>query len=192
PPEPALFSRATQAGLGLLTAALAYGAAFGGLFSIVFALCYGRVNRMPPRLLALVLALAGFVAVVLVPDLKYPPNPPAVGNAATIGLRTATYAEMIVFSLCAMVLGTLAGRHLVTRLGVWNATLGGVAIYAVLAVAFQTSLPDISEVPANFPALTLWRFREAAIGMQLVLWSGLGLIFGAMAERVTGVASARA
>lgn len=43
--EQELVSRDTQAGLGLLTGVVTYGAAFGGLFSLVFAYAYGRVGR---------------------------------------------------------------------------------------------------------------------------------------------------
>ena len=38
-------------------------------------------------------------------------------------------------------------------------------------------------VPAEFPASVLWRFRLASLGTQLVLWLGMGLIFGALTER---------
>ena len=183
PPEPELVSRGMQASLGLLTAAVMYGAAYGGLFSLVFATAYGRIGRFSPRMLAMLLAGAGFLAVVMVPDLKYPANPPAVGQPETIGIRTAAYFEMVVFSLCALTLAVLAGRALAARLGNWNATLCGGAIFVMLVGLLQWALPDISEVPDNFPAVVLWRFREAALGMQLVLWGSLGLIFGLLAER---------
>lgn len=45
-PEPELVSRHTQAGVGLLTGVVTYGAAFGGLFSLVFAFAYGRGSRL--------------------------------------------------------------------------------------------------------------------------------------------------
>src|SRR5580704_19030852 len=48
-PEPELVSRGTQAGLGLLTGVVTYGAAFGGLFSLVFAYAYGRVGALSAR-----------------------------------------------------------------------------------------------------------------------------------------------
>jgi hypothetical protein len=30
----------------------------------------------------------------------------------------------------------------------------------------------------------LWKFRVAAIGMQVILWTTIGLLFGALAERL--------
>ena len=76
-------------GIGLFTGVVVYSAAFGGLFALVFAFAYGRIGRPDPRVTAALLAVAGFVVVSLVPALKYPPNPPAVGNPETIGYRTA-------------------------------------------------------------------------------------------------------
>ncbi len=45
-------------------------------------------------------------------------------------------------------------------------------------------MPSVNEVPANFPATTLWDFRIAAVGMQAVMWSVLGAVFAATAARV--------
>ncbi|MEA3113720.1 MAG: hypothetical protein QOG58_3519, partial [Caballeronia sp.] len=40
-----------------------------------------------------------------------------------------------------------------------------------------------NEVPAAFPAVLLWKFRVAAIGMQVIMWTTLGLLFGNLAQR---------
>jgi len=71
-PEPELVSRETQAGLGLLTGVVTYGAAFGGLFSLVFAYAYGRAGSLSVRALSAWLALGAFIALVIVPNIKYP------------------------------------------------------------------------------------------------------------------------
>ena len=85
--EPEEVSRGTQSGIGLLTGVAIYGAAIGGLFALVFAYAYGRVGNLGPRALSAWLALGAFIAIVVVPNIKYPANPPAVGDAATIGMR---------------------------------------------------------------------------------------------------------
>jgi hypothetical protein len=61
--------------------------------------------------------------------------------------------------------------------------VGGAGYLAVVVVA-GLLLPPIHEVPKAFPAETLWHFREASIGMQAVLWTTLGLVFAATAQRV--------
>jgi hypothetical protein len=44
-------------------------------------------------------------------------------------------------------------------------------------------LPPINEVPENFSAMVLWRFRTTSLGMHVILWATLGLGFGALAEK---------
>src|SRR3954447_13639605 len=77
PPEMAMVSRNVQSGVGLFTGVVVYGAAIGGLFGLAFAYAQGRIGPLHPRSLAGLLAILGFVAIVLVPALKYPPNPPS-------------------------------------------------------------------------------------------------------------------
>ena len=57
-----------------------------------------------------------------------------------------------------------------------------VIAYLVVLGIFFAILPSVNEVPANFPAVTLWDFRVASVGLQVVLWGGVGLIFGTIAE----------
>jgi predicted cobalt transporter CbtA len=181
--EPELVSRTTQKGFGLLTALTLYGAAIGGIFSLVFAVVYGRVESIGPRLLALFLALGAFIAIVLVPALKYPPTPPAVGQHETVAFRTIAYFSMIALSVVAMVVSAKLSRALTGRLGSFNAMLAGAATYVVIIAVVQFALPLINEVPADFPAAVLWDFRVASIAIQAVLWVTIGISFGALAGR---------
>jgi hypothetical protein len=182
-PEQELVSRTTQAGLGLLTGVVVYGAAVGGLFALVFAFAYGRVGRLGPRATAALLALGAYVAVVLVPNIKYPANPPAIGQAETIGSRTVLFFLMILISVAALALAVTLARRLSAQFGTWNATiLAGAAFLVVIAVA-QYGLPAINEVPDQFSAAVLWRFRVASLGIHAVLWTTIGLLFGALTER---------
>src|ERR1700754_3079107 len=118
--EEELVSRPTQAGLGLLTGVVAYGAAIGGLFALTFAYLHGRAGRLSARALSALLALCAFVAIAIVPALKYPPNPPSIGDPETIGYRTGLYFLMIVISLTALVFSMKVRRHAVPRFGAWN------------------------------------------------------------------------
>jgi len=130
-----------------------------------------------------VLAATGFVAIYLVPTLKYPANPPAVGESETIGIRTALYFIMIAISLVAMIASLATKRLFVARLGEWNADLLVAACYIVLVGIAALLLPAVNEVPDQFPAVVLWNFRIASIGGQLIMWATLGLLFGALSQR---------
>jgi predicted cobalt transporter CbtA len=176
-------SRETQAGLGLLTGAVVYGAAIGGLFALVFAFTYGRVGRLDARATAALLALGAFLALVVVPGLKYPANPPAVGNPDTIGERTTLFFVMLAISVAALVLAVNLALGLARRHSGWSAGLIAGAVYIAIIAVAQIALPVVNDVPEGFPADLLWQFRIASLGMHAVLWTTIGLAFGALAER---------
>ncbi|CAD6541659.1 hypothetical protein LMG28727_03890 [Paraburkholderia kirstenboschensis] len=181
--EQELVSRDTQAGLGLLTGVVTYGAAFGGLFALVFAYAYGRVGAMSARALSAWLALGAFVALVIVPNIKYPANPPAVGDPETIGTRTGLFFLMIAISLTALVFSLKVRRRAAMKLGAWNGSIVAGLVFIAIIAAVQMSMPVIDETPAGFPAALLWKFRVAALGMQAIMWATIGLLFGAIVER---------
>ncbi|MGB3416051.1 MAG: CbtA family protein [Mesorhizobium sp.] len=187
--EPELVTRGEQATIGLVTGLVGYGAAVGGLFALVFAFAYGRVGRFGVRATSVLLALAAFVAVVLVPQIKYPANPPAVGSPETIGIRTGLFFIMLVLSLAAMAAAVMLARRLWASHGGWNATLIAGAAFLVFIAIVQFAMPTINEVPENFSADVLWRFRLSSIGIHVILWTVIGLAFGAFAERQVGDSS---
>jgi hypothetical protein len=189
--EPELVSRTTQAGIGLLTGTVVFGAALGGLFSLVFAYAYGRVSNFGPRGTAALLALAGFTAIVLIPQIKYPATPPAVGNPDTIGVRTELFFIMIVISVATLVAAIGLARRLWAQYGAWNASIIAGAAFLVVTVVAQYALPTINDVPENFSADLLWRFRTASLGLHVVLWTTIGLAFGAVAEHSLAGRSSR-
>jgi predicted cobalt transporter CbtA len=181
--EPELVSRAVQSTIGLATGILVYAVAFGGLFAVAFGMLYGRLGRLSPRTTALLLAAGGFVAVFLVPFLKYPGNPPAVGQGETIGERTTLYWTMLIGSVLLAIGAVYLGRTLTEKLGAWTAGTIALVAYVATAGVLAAVLPVIVEVPEHFPATVLWNFRVAALGIQLVMWTSMGLLFGALVHR---------
>jgi len=168
----------------LFVAVMVYSTAFGGLFALAFAFAYGRVpGALTPQAVSALLAAMCFVAIYLVPNLKYPANPPAVGEPETIGLRTALYFIMIAVSIAAMVGSAALKRPLAARFGDWNANLLVGAGYVMVVAVAGLLMPAVNEVSDQFPAALLWRFRIASIGSQLLMWSAIGLLFGALAQR---------
>lgn len=183
--EEELVSRPVQSTFGLATGVLVYGVALGGIASLVFSVCLGRIGRFGPRATAALIAGAAFTTVYLVPFLKYPATPPAVGNPDTIGKRTTLFFLMIVLSVLLAVIAVIAGRRLAPRLGNWNASVVAGAGYVVAVAVACLVLPANSDaVRETFPAALLWEFRLASLGVQALLWTAFGLIFGALAERV--------
>ena len=207
---PDIFSRTIQANVGLGVGMIAMGAALGALFAVCYAVCLGRVGGLRPRSLALLVAAGGFVGSYLVPFIKYPANPPGVGNPDTIKQRGGLYLLMVICSVVFLVLAVWLGKRLKPRLGNWNASLvAGAAFIAAIGVV-MVMLPQLGELPANvaayghratetplplvgpggrivypgFPADVLFSFRLYSVAAQLLLWGTIGLVFAPLADRL--------
>lgn len=183
PAEAALVSRGVQGTIGLLAGTAGYGVVLGGIFSLVFATVSGHIGRLAPRATAALLALVGFVVVVLVPFLKYPANPPASSVDSTIVDRTSLFWIMVLTSVLVAAGATALRTRLVPRVGAWAATEIAVIGYLVVIATVGFALPAVGETPADFPAAVLYQFRVASLGLHLVLWTTTGLLFGALTER---------
>ncbi|HET6502437.1 MAG TPA: CbtA family protein [Amycolatopsis sp.] len=184
--EPELVSRGVQSTAGLLVAVSAYAIAIGGLFALVFALSLGRIGTLSARGRAAAVAALGFVVVVLVPFLKYPANPPAVGVGGTIGERTELYFGFLAISLLAAAVAVFAWTKLRTSLDSFAAATISGGGYLVLVAVAAWLMPAIDEVPDGFSASLLWTFRLSSLGTQAVLWTCLGLVFGVLARSPLG------
>lgn len=182
-PGKPLVTRRTQRGFGLLTATLVYGVALGGIFALVFAGAYGRVARASPARTALSLAAVAFLVLFLVPFVKYPASPPGAVDPETIRPRTMLYGTMLLASLLSAVAGVRL-RALLLRSRRWSAyaTPVAVAAYTALVAVVMLILPGIGEVPADFPVATLQAFRAAAVGLQLTVWTTIGVVFAVLAR----------
>ncbi|MFJ9471197.1 CbtA family protein [Streptomyces caniferus] len=188
--EMEIVSRGVQSTAGLATGVLVYGVALGGIAALAFCFALGRIGRFGARATAALLSGAALLAVYLVPFLKYPANPPSVGDPDTIGKRTALYFLMMLLGILLAVAATILGRRLAPKLGNWYASVAAVAAFVVAIGLAYAFLPAVNEVPHGFSATLLWQFRLSAIAIQLVLWTAFGLVFGHLAERVVPTRSA--
>ncbi|MFG2972688.1 CbtA family protein [Streptomyces sp. NPDC048331] len=183
--EEELVSRPVQSTFGLATGVLVYGVALGGIASLAFSFALGRVGGFSPRATAALTGAGAFALVYLVPFLKYPATPPAVGNPDTIGQRTTLFFLMILLSVLLGVGAIILGRRLAPRLGNWNATLAAAGGFVVATALAFAVLPDNSDaVQPGFPAALLWEFRVASLAVQLVLWAVFAVVFGVLAQKL--------
>src|SRR5918911_11317 len=88
-----IFSRSTQK-LGLFFATGLFGVTVGGLFGLAYACFRDHLLSDSEWNCSLSLAGAIFAGAFLIPFVKYPANPPTVGDPTTIGERTASYLTM--------------------------------------------------------------------------------------------------
>jgi hypothetical protein len=207
---PDIFSRTIQADVGIGVGVVVFGAAMGGLYAVAYALACGRTGNLRPRTLALLVALGGFLGFYLVPFIKYPANPPAIGHEETIRTRGGLYLLMVVASIAFLILAVWLGQRLKPRFGNWNATLlAGLAFVVAIGIVMAV-LPPLGHLSANvheygrhatetplplknaqgqivypgFPADVLFSFRLYSVAAQAILWTAIGLCFAPLAERL--------
>ena len=177
-----IFSRSTQK-VGLFFATGLFGVTLGGVFGIAYAFFRDRLAAGSDLGRSVSLAGAIFVGAFLIPFLKYPANPPSVGDPSTIRERTAAYFALVALSLLTMLVAWLTARTLKAR-GLdapRRRIMVGVGLVLVVAVLF-VSLPA-GPSAEGFPSGLLWAFRLSSLGTQVVFWAGLGLLFGWLCER---------
>jgi predicted cobalt transporter CbtA len=177
-----VFSRSTQK-VGLFIATGLFGVTVGGLFGIVYAFFRERLAAGSDLKHSISLAGAIFAGAFLIPFLKYPANPPSIGDPSTIRERTAAYFTLVALSLLATLIAWLAARSLKARgVGALRRRLTVGAGLVVVAGVLFLLLPAASSAD-GFPSGMLWAFRLSSFGTQLVFWAGLGLLFGMLCER---------
>ncbi|MGV9677876.1 CbtA family protein [Nocardia sp. NPDC003482] len=208
-----LFTRSVQANTGLGFGVIVFGAAMGALFAVVYALAVGRVGRLAPRPLALLVAGGMFLVVYAVPFLKYPANPPSVGNADTIEERTGLYLGTVVLTAVLLFAAIWLGRKLSARWGAWSATVAAGAAFVVVTGIALALLPALGDLSANaatgtetpqpltdptgrivfpgFPADDLYHFRVYSLAAQAILWTVIGVGVASATTRLFGREAAR-
>jgi hypothetical protein len=207
---PELFSRTVQETLGIGVGMVLFGLAVGCFFGVAYCLALGRAGRVSGRQLSLLVAGAGFLLLYLVPFLKYPANPPAVGNGATIAQRAGLYGVMVVACVVLASAALCLGARLAARLGSWTATLvAGLAFAGAIGVVMAV-LPPLGSLAPNageagalltetpqplrdssgaivypgFDADVLYWFRLYSVIAQALLWGVMGMAFAPLAERL--------
>lgn len=182
--QPARFDRDEQV-LGGMASTTIYGLLAGAIFGVVYASVRHRLPARSEFTRVVTLAAISFGAVALVPALKYPANPPAVGNPDTVDERAVLYLVLLAVSVAVAVAlvhlsGRLRGAGLDPATRVVAVTVAAVAAY-LLVLLVLPGTPDAID-PA-VPADLIWRFRIRSLGGLALLWATTGLGLGWALDR---------
>jgi hypothetical protein len=187
-------SRAHQRTWGLATGTLAVGVVLGGFVALLSAAAVGRMGRLSAVQSTFAVAVIGFVSYTLVPFLKYPATPPAVGSGDTIGSRTSDYFLLVLISVVVALAAVQLALRLAERLGGLLASLVAVGAYVVVVALASVLLPTVNEV-GDFPADTLWAFRLSSLLTLATMWAviaaGLALAVDRLARADRAAAERR-
>ena len=163
---------------GEIVAAAVYGISLGALFGIIFAYSKNALPGSNNKKKALFLAGILWFVLYLVVAIKYPANPPAVGNPETIYYREALYVAFIAISgFTALILALLWKRVKInSKKIVFPLVYAGIMIVAYLAMPANPDSINISmELVQSFRVWT-----AVTIG---IFWGLLGIIFGSLWDK---------
>jgi predicted cobalt transporter CbtA len=167
---------------GLVLGFVLYGAIWGLLLGVLLYLTQSwRPTTWSLVRYGVVLAVLLGWSVAWFPFLKYPANPPGVGDAETVGYRQALYIGFIGLSVVGTALALGVFRLLSRpagvsapgqRRGLW--VMAGYVMYAVAIYAVLPANPDPVEMPADL----VWTFRLISFAGLIVFWISFAGVFG--------------
>ena len=165
---------------GEIVAGTIFGVSLGALVGIVFAYAKNRLPGSSDQKKAVILTGVMFFVLFLIPALKYPPNPPAVGNPNTIYYREVLYIALITISglSCLMLailyrkLNGFRSKNIIMPLSY--------SIIISVAYLILPSNPDEIAIPNDL----IINFRVASVTTIAMFWVLLGVIFGSLYDMI--------
>ncbi len=157
---------------GQVLAGVILGLAMGSLFGIVFALSR---NSLPGKnIVTKAVFLSGLMwfTLYLIPFLKYPANPPTVGEADTVVLRMILYVSFIIISG----IGVIVFYKLLTKLNKNKKYFALIGYAGLMAIAFIMMPDNPDEITAPMNLVNEFRF-VSVLGVSS-FWGSVGIILG--------------
>jgi Probable cobalt transporter subunit (CbtA) len=161
PDGPEIFSRSVQSTIGIATGIIAFSTAMGALIAVAYLVLHGRFS-IRPRNLVWLIAGFGFGGVYLLPFVKYPANPPAIGHSVTIHTRGALYLAMVAGSLILLALAAWLARLLAPRFGMTGAVVLAAVAFLVVYGVLIGLLPSLGNLTANVAHSDQFGYARAA------------------------------
>jgi len=155
-----------------------YGAGLASLFGVVFVFARSKLPGKNNKQKAILLAGIMWLVLFLMVALKYPANPPAVGDPETIYYRETLYVGYILISgLAALGMAVIWIR---TRMNSKKIIIPLMyAAIMVMAYVVMPSNPDKIEISMDL----IQTFRILTAITIGVFWGTLGIIFGSLWDK---------
>jgi hypothetical protein len=198
-----LLGRSVQENFGAAVGIAGFSIVMGVLFAVTYTVVRAALSRRglrpDPTGLALLVAAGMFVAVALMPGLKYPANPPGIGLPDTMHARSSAFVVITTISVVTASAALAAGLAWSRRWASWPATILAVSGYLAVMIGAMVLLPSFHEVPGplattdglvldGFPAEVLAQFRLYSMTNQALMWLVIGATFGCLAAQRTAIA----
>jgi len=161
---------------GTFAAGAFLGLTYGAILGIVYVISRKYLPSSDDRKKALILAAIMCLSLYVVPFIKYPANPPAVGDPETIGLRDSLYTSYQLASGL-IALGVSIVMYKLRRIGYSKYVI--IVIYLGLVASIYAIFPaNPDEITAPMDLVNA--FRAVTFGTMVMFYLVLGTIFGIM------------
>ena len=158
---------------GQVLAGAILGTSIGALFGIVYALSRRALPQGNDMKKTFVLAAVMWFSIYIIPFLKYPANPPTVGDGETVVLRAILYLSFIAISGFGVV-----GFYQIYKRLEKSKKIIAFAGYAIFIVAvFIMMPPNPDEITAPMDLVN--GFRAMSVVAVTIFWVSLAFILGA-------------
>ena len=157
---------------GQVLAGVILGLAMGSLFGIVYALSRNSLPGKNDVTRSVILAGIMWLTIYIIPFLKYPANPPTVGDGETVMLRAILYVSFIALSGIGVVIFYKLSQKLQNNKKYFG--LFGYVIFIIILFLVMPENPD--EVTAPMNLVNEFRFMSV-LGVSS-FWLSVGLILG--------------
>jgi predicted cobalt transporter CbtA len=172
---------------GEIIAGTILGLSIGSLYGIVFAYTRCSISGTNNKKKALIVASIMWFVLFLMPALKYPPNPPAVGNPETIYYRQSLYVAFLAISG----FSALGLAFLYRKMASSNTKKVIIpSAYAAIMAGAYLAMPANPD-PINAPIDLVIGFRITSAITISMFWALLGVIFGTFWDKLNPDKTAR-
>ena len=159
---------------GQVLAGAILGTSIGALFGIVYALSRNSLPQGNDLKKTLTLAGIMWLTLFFIPFLKYPANPPTVGEAETVVLRAVLYLSFIAISG----LGAVAFYQLSKKIKSKSKIIPVVGYGMFIAIVFALMPPNPDEITAPMDLVN--GFRAMSVVAVSVFWVSIAVILGGL------------
>ena len=153
------------------------GMSMGSLFGIIFAFSRKTLPQGHDAKKAFVLAVIMWFSIFLIPFLKYPANPPTVGDPDTVVLRGILFLSFIAISG----LGALGFYRLSKKLQKRKKILSIIGYAAFMSIVFALMPTNPDEITA--PLELVNGFRAMSLVTVSLYWISNAIILGFLWQR---------
>jgi predicted cobalt transporter CbtA len=171
---------------GEIIAGTILGLSIGSLYGIVFVYTRSSISGNNKKKALIVASIMWFV-LFLMPALKYPPNPPAVGDPETIYYRQSLYVAFLAISG----FSALGLAFLYRKMASSNTKKAIIPLaYAAIMAGAYMAMPANPD-PINAPIDLVIGFRITSAITISMFWALLGVIFGTIWDKLNPDETAR-